>query len=540
MRKKRILLVSEASYLGTGYSVYGFEIMKRLHQTGKYELCELGSFGSQTDAGKSKLSWGYFPNLPTPNNQQEYAEYHSDALNKFGAWKFEQACLYFRPDVVFSFRDYWMDEFINRSPYRRLFSYFTMPTADSVPQPDLWLANYLKCDRVFAYTQWGKDVLERQSNGQLKVLDLMPPAADEVVFKREKCQIAHKESMGLQADSIILGTVMRNQGRKLYSDLFFSFKRLLDTLPAQIAEKTYLYSHVGYPDQHTDIPKLVRDSGIGRKLLFTYVCKNCKTCFPSYFRDARTYCKKCGQFEAILPTTHISIDNTELAKIYNCFSLYIQYATNEGFGMPLVEAAYCGVPVVGVDYSAMTSILEAVGGLKIPPCRFFCDSGISTYRSLPDNNFFVDTVSKLLQHKDLRQWGIETEELARANFSYSKSAKLWEKHFDEAPLRENWKSPARIIDVEGLQPPFHFNNYEFVEWCVANIIQDRSILDGHIVNRAVRNLNYGVKQDTRMDRGMNDLGYSPIPHSYTKMDFVNECVSIVQHNNRWEQERSKL
>jgi hypothetical protein len=38
MTKKKILLVNEASYLATGFAVYGHEILTRLHKTDKYDI----------------------------------------------------------------------------------------------------------------------------------------------------------------------------------------------------------------------------------------------------------------------------------------------------------------------------------------------------------------------------------------------------------------------------------------------------------------------------------------------------------------------
>ena len=123
MRRKRILLVNEASFLGTGYGVYGHELLKRLYNTNKYELCELASWCSDEKhiAKITSVPWGIIPNLP---REDEKAEYLSNPLNKWGAWKFENSCLAFQPDIVISFRDWWMDEFIDRSPYRRHYHYF--------------------------------------------------------------------------------------------------------------------------------------------------------------------------------------------------------------------------------------------------------------------------------------------------------------------------------------------------------------------------------------------------------------------------------
>ena len=63
MRKKRILFCGEATYLNTGYATYLREIMKRLHATGKYELAEFASYGSDSDPKRADIPWHFFGNL---------------------------------------------------------------------------------------------------------------------------------------------------------------------------------------------------------------------------------------------------------------------------------------------------------------------------------------------------------------------------------------------------------------------------------------------------------------------------------------------
>lgn len=42
-----------------------------------------------------------------------------------------------------------------------------------------------------------------------------------------------------------------------------------------------------------------------------------------------------------------------LAEIYNCFDVFLLASKGEGFGIPIIEAQACGVPVIVGDWSAM-------------------------------------------------------------------------------------------------------------------------------------------------------------------------------------------
>ena len=56
-KKKRILHVGEASFVCSGFGTYGWEVLRRLHATGKYEIAELASYGAVGDQRANKMPW---------------------------------------------------------------------------------------------------------------------------------------------------------------------------------------------------------------------------------------------------------------------------------------------------------------------------------------------------------------------------------------------------------------------------------------------------------------------------------------------------
>jgi len=85
MRKKRILMVNEANYLSTGYAKIGINLLSHLHNTGKYEIAELGCYGKVGDPRSLGCPWKFYPNMPDENNPDEIALYTSNInVNQFG------------------------------------------------------------------------------------------------------------------------------------------------------------------------------------------------------------------------------------------------------------------------------------------------------------------------------------------------------------------------------------------------------------------------------------------------------------------------
>ena len=98
----------------------------------------------------------------------------------------------------------------------------------------------------------------------------------------------------------IVGTVMRNQRRKLYPNLMKSFRELIDQNPS-MSDNTFLYMHTSYPDVGWNLPYFIKKYDLSSKVLVTYKCLECKSFFPSFYQDSKTCCPKCGSFSAILP-----------------------------------------------------------------------------------------------------------------------------------------------------------------------------------------------------------------------------------------------
>jgi len=61
-RKKKILFISEAAYLNTGYAKYSREVISRIHKTGKYDIAEFSIYGSINHPGRSTIPWKNYPN----------------------------------------------------------------------------------------------------------------------------------------------------------------------------------------------------------------------------------------------------------------------------------------------------------------------------------------------------------------------------------------------------------------------------------------------------------------------------------------------
>lgn len=227
-------------------------------------------------------------------------------------------------------RDWWMDEFILRSSVRNNFKIYWMPTIDGEPQRELWLDSYRQCDRILTYSEYGMNLLRKTGRRGTELVTVASPGADLEIFKPPENKRDHKAKLGIDPNSLIIGTVMRNQKRKLYYDLIEAFSMWLHKSKSRghvdLAKRTFLYLHTSYPDVGYDIGKAIRDFKIGNRVIMTYLCGECNTAYPSFFAGELTICRKCGKLAAHPPNANHSCPRNVLADIMKTFDLYVQYS----------------------------------------------------------------------------------------------------------------------------------------------------------------------------------------------------------------------
>jgi len=546
MRKKRILFCSEATFLNTGYATYTREILNYLHSTGKYELAELASYGEQDDPQAANIPWKYFGVAPHKNaSKQEKEKYASIPTNQFGEYRFEEVCLEFKPDIVCDIRDFWMLDFAERSPFRPFFKWCIMPTVDARPQARQWIATYQSADACLTYSDWAGEVLTQQSGGKINYLGSSPPSAHPAYRPLEN--IAElRQSFGIDPNVKIIGTVMRNQRRKLYPDLFHAFRLLLDKV--QNKNEYFLYCHTSYPDLGWDIPELLQQYGLSSHVLFTYICAQTQKPFVSLFKGALAQSPYTGQFGAMMSNVKHGLDYEDLCKIINLFDLYVQYANCEGFGLPQVEAAACGIPVMGTDYSAMESVLRQLEGIPIKPKTLYKELETGCFRAVPDNELAAQKMQEFLNLPQAirKRHGFRTRELFIEHFQWDKSGKKWEDYFDSVqiiPEELTWKSKPRIRNPEPKPKklPENITHQQIAQWLISKVLCEPDKLNTYLESRLIRDLLY--QSSTNVTGGMyfNESSASfdtrNVRNVFNFDIAYDHFVSLCNRRNYWEHKR---
>lgn len=501
MTKKRIFIANDSSFLDTGYGVYGKELLTRLHNSGKYEVAELGCYAHLNQPQIKNIPWKFYPNAVL-NTDNRFDFYRSSTVNQFGAWRFVRSILDFKPHIVFDVRDYWMYAYQESTALKKYFHWVIMPTTDSAPQKTDWLYTFANADLIVPYTDWAKKTL---SDSCGKLINLYPKIANAGINPHEFYPVEDKTAHKINyfgRDVDVVGLVMRNQKRKLMPDMMLAFRKYLDRLKNEGLndqyEKSILYFHTSFPEENGwDIPALLLEYGVADKTYFTYVCKTCNSFFPCKFQGPVTTCKTCNNKISIFSSPSNGIPTSQLNEIYNLFDIFIQCAICEGFGMPQIEAASCGIQLASVDYSAMTEIVEKLNGFKIPVVRMFREMETNADRANPDINALSDILYNFFINITDEQKKINSEIIRQKCvdiYSWDNVYKVWDECFDSIDITKklSWNTPQISTTNHNQTVPGNLNQKDFIEYIIVNIINEPDLLKTANIQILIRDFCAGL------------------------------------------------
>lgn len=519
MRKKRILLCGEYSGLNSGYANWSRNLLNHLSYTNKYDIAELACFCNLEDIKNKPARWKIYPNA-VQSTDKRYSSYKNSINNTYGQWRFDPVCLDFQPDIVIDFRDPWMFEYQSYSPLRKFFKWVIMPPVDSAPQKNEWITIFSNADLVIPYTQWAKNILSQYKN--LNIFHTTSPAGiNSSIFKPIK---VNKNDYGLPEDKIVMGSVMRNQKRKLIPALF----ELLSKLNSNII----LYLHTTYPELNGwNIPYLLLHYNISNRVYFTYKCRNCSKHYASYYIGSGARCKFCQHTTLVLSTTSNGITDPELAKIYNLFDIYIQYAVCEGFGMPQIEAAACGVPVFSVDYSAMSEVVRNLNGFPIPLSNLQCELESHADRAYPNievtKELIDNYISKNTEYKQLLSQ--KTRESAVNHYSWKDIGTVWEEAIDSLNIEDlpSWTNYP-MYTISKKLPDYSLNNYDFVNNICCDLLDEPSLMRTQMIQHILYSLDHGVTKN------------GTVIKAYNKKDAADHLENFCKHKAKIDEIRTNL
>ena len=296
----KILWFSNAPWAPTGYGQQTAQVVRRLVGAG-HEVTIAANFGLM--AGST--TWEGVTVLPGGSDKYsaDALAAHAEALGQ---------------DWIITLYDVWvLPELASR---HRVASWAPV---DHFPCPPE-VAAHLKGHFPIAMTRYGQSELRDHGLNARYV----PHAIESVFAPRES---SFREAMGIPADAFLVMVNAANLGthppRKAWWEMLSGFK-----LFASQHSDTFLYLHTNPTSASgVNLPFLIAQLDIKDKVRVV----------PQY------------------PYRYGSIPPEVLAEAYSASNVLLASSMGEGFGVPVIEAQACGIPVIVTDFASQPELVGA-------------------------------------------------------------------------------------------------------------------------------------------------------------------------------------
>lgn len=429
MERKKVLVMTDSPKLHTGFAGVGREIWTYLSRTGKYDVQCIGWFHQETNEEV------IYPITQTLKDAQG----QTTGEDKYAHKSFREVVYKFMPDLVWTLGDMWMTDHVMSSPNRKSFKWVGYFPIDGHPSPSKWGPVVENMDVAVAYGKYGMNVIKQRA--PKAKLQYVYHGVDTKTFypmsEAERME-ARRSIVGVGKEKIIIGIVARNQPRKAFDKLIEAYFYILNG-----AYITCKQCHKVTVFPYDMIAKTI------------YELKTCKHCLSKDVMqgnqrdDVRLYIHgaivDCGwdlldlqnDFNLrgkvlVNPALRIGVGVSEhtLCGVYNSFDIFTLPTRGEGFGLPILEAMACGVPVVATNYSAHPEWAAGCGEL-IDPVVLEAEPLTNIRRAIIDIDLYVTSLLALINDEALRRkYGKAGREQAE-KMDWTIICKQWEELIDK-------------------------------------------------------------------------------------------------------------
>jgi len=321
----KICILSDSVTIPTGYRNQATQIARHLKSKG-HEIMYLANGYMGSDIEKLTLKGGEEFNYPIYGHDQTDQYFNRSMSQRLKEFKADRFLILLDTFMLFP----WFLN-IDTSPAK---TFFYFPSDGGGGMPKGCEAILKKIDQPVAMAEFGAKQVKDYYGLDVKHI---PHCVDSKQFypleDNEKLEL--KKKWGL-TDKFVIGVVARNQPRKNLDRTIKSMRLIADKVPNAI-----LFLHLDPNDpaqQMWKISELVKKHNLENRVVYSGM--NAVNGFPQ----------------------------SKMNEVYNVMDCFLLTTSGEGFGIPIIEAMACKVPVVATDYTTTPELVinnKAGLGIKL-------------------------------------------------------------------------------------------------------------------------------------------------------------------------------
>jgi glycosyltransferase involved in cell wall biosynthesis len=493
---KKILFHSNYSRAFTGFGKNAKNILRYLHNTGKYEIIEAANGMPFENEETKRQPWKCYGTLPSNQKIHELRSKDPSIERSlgYGAGMIDELIKLEKPDIYLGVEDIWAFNGYWDKPWWNKINCMIWTTLDSLPiLPDAINAAP-KIKNYYVWASFAETALNALGYRNVKTLRGCLDTRSFFKLSKEKKHSLRKQ-FGLE-DSFVIGFVFRNQLRKSVPNLLDGFNLFRFQNPRANA-KLLLHTHWS---EGWDIPRLLREKNIPSELIYTtYYCPVCSNYEVKPFSRQNIPCKFCGSENSQCTTnTGAGVSEDQLNEIYNLMDVYCHPFTSGGQEIPIQEAKLTELITLVTNYSCgEDSCSPESAGIPLdwveyrePGTQFIKASTLpkSICEKLTEV-FFLHPDKKDKLGEQARQWAIE-------NFSIEAVGSKLEAILDAMPDVENKDDLFYQEKPDpNYKPNFNLDTEEYILDLFKNMLKENVDKNNAAFIDMVNQMNHGINKE---------------------------------------------
>jgi len=398
--KRKLLYIAEPPTVNSGFGVVSQQIVPALAQEFDIHALCTGGYGPKCleglkDYGVSMATW------TDSNNLHGIPQLNNEILKKY------------EPDVIFTYYDIGSVMEYLKSSWISYYPHASYLIAEGEPMMQSWC-------RMFEDKPWR----DKKTKQKLEIEEIILPSnySNQVAIDQtgRSCRVAHHgyDHANWQQFPNDVRKQLRTQ--------------LATTLQQEWADNTYVIMYNARNAGRKQWPRLFRIVALAQQmapeiefkiLAHTKVFDDFK--LEGWGLTEEVTQAKLNQENVIFsqpdkdnPLAFVTLPNEKkgsLCKLYNCSDMYLHPSAVEGAGIPIMEAARCGLPVLTTQYAAGWEYAKDYA-LPLPVSDYYHHSS-GVEHALVDIQLSAEKVVEVARNRSL-QHQLSAKSLKNCNFTW--------------------------------------------------------------------------------------------------------------------------